>query len=197
MFQPANWRVSEGGCLVVSGPSGVGKSVMLRAVADLVPRAGQVLLGGVDTRQIPATELRARMIHVAQVPARMAGSVRANLEVVRTLSRVATRLMPWATVETYSDTLGIQPLLDKPMAQLSGGEAQRVGLLRALQCQPDVLLLDEPTASLDPAHVSIVETLLTQWRETGGRAVVWVAHSPEQADRVGTDGYVLEPEDDG
>lgn len=80
-----------------------------------------------------------------------------------------------------------ETFLEKSARDLSGGEGQIVSLLRAIQLGPSILLLDEPTASLDAASVAAVESLVTRWQAEapGGRATVWVSHDAEQARRVG------------
>jgi putative ABC transport system ATP-binding protein len=77
--------------------------------------------------------------------------------------------------------------LDKRASELSGGEAQIAALIRVLQVAPDVLLLDEPTASLDPASALEIEALVSAWFDDGHdeRASIWVSHDPAQAKRVG------------
>jgi putative ABC transport system ATP-binding protein len=77
--------------------------------------------------------------------------------------------------------------LDKRASELSGGEAQIAALIRVLQVDPDVLLLDEPTASLDPASAREIEALVSAWFDDGHdeRASIWVSHDPAQAKRVG------------
>ena len=78
-----------------------------------------------------------------------------------------------------------ESFLDKPVGELSGGESQLVALLRAVQLDPKVLLLDEPTASLDAEATAAVETLVADWQaeSAGARAVVWVSHDTGQAER--------------
>ena len=187
LLRGVDLHVPEGGCLVLQGPSGTGKSLLCRALVDLWPLdAGVVHLRGVATRAIRPPELRSRMIYVPQTPPRTVGTVRDNLERTRDFAATRARARPWTEVLALADRLGIARVLDTPADRISGGEAQRMGLCRAAQLDPEVLLLDEPTAALDPATTTEVEAWLAEWRLAGPRGVVWVAHDRAQASRVGT-----------
>lgn len=182
-----SWSLSEGERLIVSGPSGAGKSVMLRALVGLLPATGEVRLGGRETTALPPTEVRGRMVWVPQTAPRLPGTVRENITAVRLLTGVKERVAPWKETLESAAALGIAELMDTPADRISGGEAQRMGLLRALQLRPEILLLDEPTSALDPAAGRVVEEMIIGWSgQEPGRGVVWVAHDRDQASRVGT-----------
>ncbi len=171
---PFNLQLAAAECVAVVGRSGSGKSVFLRLVADLDPHAGEVRLDGRARSIWPAPEWRRQVVYQAAEPAWWAPTVRAHLR-----APDAPRLGPML------DRLGLaETLLDADITRLSTGERQRMALVRSFDAEPRVLLLDEPTASLDAASTLAVEALLAE-RLRGGLAIVMVTHSREQAARAG------------
>jgi len=174
--------------LGVLGPSGAGKTVLLRALARLDPLdAGAIHWQGRAVVGELTPSYRGRVIYVHQRPALFEGSVEDNLKLPFTLGRHRDRRFDRDRVVGLLDRLGRDgSFLDKPGRDLSGGESQIVGLLRALQLDPAVLLLDEPTASLDQATTRAVEGLLDGWLGAAprARAFVWVSHDRDQALRL-------------
>jgi ABC-type multidrug transport system ATPase subunit len=171
---PFTFSVETGQCLVITGASGSGKTVLLRMIADLDPHQGRVTLDGTDRASIIAAEWRRR---AALVPARSgwwSDTVGEHFAPDRevTWRALGAELMLPATV------------FDRPIEEVSTGERQRLALIRALLIEPRLLLLDEPTASLDPVATQAVEALVAQ-RRAAGTTVIWVTHSAEQAARVG------------
>ncbi len=166
------------GITVVAGPSGAGKTTLLRLCNRLeVPSAGRVLLRGRDVATLDVLALRRRVGMVFQQPVLFGGTVRDNL-------RVAA---PAADDATYARALELAALdaamLDRDAAGLSGGEAQRACLARTLVTQPEVLLLDEPTSSLDAGPRRIFETAARSLADRGV-PVLWVTHDEEQLRRL-------------
>jgi ABC-type sugar transport system ATPase subunit len=140
--------VSPGERLVVLGPNGAGKTTLLRLIAALEsPSAGDVLIDGVSTRHGGAA-LRRRVAYAPQRPLLLTTSVAANVELPLRYRRIP-RADRRAAVASVLGRLGIEQLAGRPAATLSGGEAQRTSLARALVTEPDLLLLDEPAAALD------------------------------------------------
>ncbi|CAB3789290.1 ABC transporter ATP-binding protein [Pararobbsia alpina] len=188
LLSPTDFTLCEGDRVVIAGPAGSGKSVFMRTLALLDRLDGGVVAwrhAPVGHHDIPA--FRRRVSYIAQRPAMIDGSVEDNLrypfslKVYRDLAfRHEATIGLVAAAGRGADFLG------KPAGDLSGGEAQITALIRVLQLDPEVLLLDEPTAALDPASTRDIEALIDTWLEGGsGRAAIWISHNDAQAQRVG------------
>jgi putative ABC transport system ATP-binding protein len=172
-LKPVGFTLKPGECLVVRGPSGAGKTVLLRALADLDPSSGRVSLDGVERGRMPAPVWRRQVGYVPAEPGWWA-------------DLAAEHFLDWDTAATMAGRLLLPAEIGgRPVAQLSTGERQRLALVRALERSPRVLLLDEPTSALDHASRDAVEALLAECRATG-LMLVWVTHDPAQAQRVAT-----------
>lgn len=174
-----------GELLVVIGPSGSGKSSLLRCVNRLTDiDAGSIRLDGQSIYDLPVTELRRQVGMMFQKTAPFEGSVADNIAFGarlqgETLSRdQVIKLMAQVSLDAQ--------LADKAAADLSGGQEQRLAIARALALNPTLLLLDEPTSSLDPIATSRVEDSLMQLRRQTNLTMIWVSHSIEQARRIGS-----------
>lgn len=179
----ASFTVRADEWIALVGPSGAGKSTLLRLLNRLdEPVGGTVYLDGMDYRDLEPMELRRRVGLVAQQPALQPGRVRENVTIGPRLRDEPT---PTDRVTTILDGLGLASMVERDVERLSGGEENRVMLARTLVNDPDVLLLDEPTASLDAETTARVETLLTRTLAADDCAVVFVTHDREQADRLG------------
>jgi putative ABC transport system ATP-binding protein len=165
------------GSTALLGPSGSGKSTLLRLLNRLTdPDAGVVRLHGTDVRELDPLELRRRVGLVPQLPAPVPGSVADNVCFGPRLE--GREVDPEGPVRLA----GLDPsFLDRDASRLSVGEQQRVMLARALALEPEVLLLDEPTASLDPTATGAVEDALRGLHDV---SLVLVTHSRDQADRL-------------
>ncbi|MDR5793151.1 ATP-binding cassette domain-containing protein [Caballeronia sp. LZ008] len=173
----------------ITGPSGSGKSVFLRTLALLdACDAGFVTWRGerIARAQIPA--YRRRVAYIAQRPAMLDGTVEDNLRYPFSLKAYRDTHFDRDIAMRLAQAAGRSAdFLDKFASDLSGGEAQIAALVRVLQLAPDVLLLDEPTASLDPASARSIEALVAAWFDADdARACIWVSHDPDQARRVAT-----------
>lgn len=164
------------GITVIMGPNGAGKSVFLRLVHGLLaPTSGTVSWGG----RLLDEQVRRRQAMVFQKPVLLRRSVAANLDFVlglrgRAAAEKRDRLLSLA---------GLSDRANQPARALSGGEQQRLALVRALALEPDVLLLDEPTASLDPASVHSIEQIVRD-AHTAGTKVILITHDMGQARRL-------------
>jgi tungstate transport system ATP-binding protein len=174
-------QVHTGEVLCLLGPTGAGKSTLLSLLAAVsTPDRGTLRLDDQPLHgwQVPI-ENRRKVTMVFQRPLLLTGTVRRNVEFGLKLRR--TRC---TTVDAALARLGLATLSERRASSLSGGETQLVGLARALVISPSLLLLDEPTASLDPARVGLVERVIREVVADNGMAVVWATHNLFQARRV-------------
>ncbi len=187
LLQDIGLGVAPGERLMVLGPNGAGKSLLLRLLHGLIaPAAGEVLWRG---RALDVAARRAQAM-VFQKPVLLRRSVRANLRfalAVRGLGRGAAT----QRTESLLEEAGLVALAHQPARRLSGGEQQRLALARALATGPEMLFLDEPTASLDPAATHRVEEMIRA-ANARGVTVVMVTHDAGQARRLGTRAVFLD-----
>lgn len=173
------------GITALAGPSGSGKTSLLRLLNRLDdPIDGSIDWEGRDLRDWDPIELRREVAMVFQRPPVFPGTVLDNL-------RVATPIVDVVTAVAALDRVGLAAsLLDRHAIDLSGGEAQRMCLARALLTEPAVVLADEPTASLDVASRRAVEALGRRLADEG-MPIVWVSHDVEQLRRLADHVIVL------
>ena len=179
----AHLEVRRGEILAVVGPSGAGKSTLLRLLNFLEPPdRGSIFFQGhrIGRGPVPLS-LRRQVTTVFQRPALLSTSVTGN--VVYGL-RLRGMRDGHQRVQAVLRRLGLAELARTPARKLSGGEAQRVALARAIILSPAVLLLDEPTANLDPYNVGLIEEVVREMNRREGTTVVWVTHNIFQARRL-------------
>lgn len=187
LWRGVNLRLSPGLRLGLTGATGTGKSLLLRALAGLDPvDEGEIQLGQRPLSSCYLPQYRSLVIYLHQRPALLEGTVETNLKAIYQLSVHRQKRYEPKRVQDWFLDLGRTPeFLRKPAETLSGGESQLVALVRALQLDPLVLLLDEPTASLDPQTTKKFESLLNHWlEENPQRACIWTSHDPKQIRRV-------------
>ena len=169
----------RGSRTIVMGPNGAGKSLFLRLLHGLIePTAGTVTIGG----EAMSDDVRKRQAMVFQRPVLLRRSVAANMDFVLQLRGGRDD----ARRDALLAQVGLLERSHQPARLLSGGEQQRLALARALATEPDVLFLDEPTASLDPASVLVIEDIVTRASLVGTK-VIFVTHDIGQARRLGDD----------
>ncbi len=164
--------VKGGAPTAVVGPNGSGKTTLLRAVMGLV----DIAAGHIDTN-VTSSAI------VFQKPVMLRRSVAEN---VAFALQAAGRLSDRAAVTGLLQSVGLAALADRPARRLSGGEQQRLGIARALARQPQLLLLDEATASLDPAQSKIIEELIARIAQSGVK-ILFATHDLGQARRLAGD----------
>ncbi|PKO22191.1 MAG: phosphate ABC transporter ATP-binding protein [Chloroflexi bacterium HGW-Chloroflexi-1] len=176
--------VRRGEILALVGPSGAGKSTLLRLLNFLEsPTSGRIRFLDAEFgphQEIPVT-LRRRVTTVFQRPILLKRTVQANVSYGL---RLRGQRDGHHVIAAALGQVGLQPLAQQPARTLSGGEAQRVALARAMVLEPDVLLLDEPTANLDPYNVGLIEDTARQLNRERGTTLVLVTHNVFQAKRL-------------
>lgn len=188
LLRDVDLAVSRGERVSVAGPSGAGKTLLLRALSLLDEvDAGEILWRGDPVPDERVPDYRRAVIYLHQRPAMFEGTVRDNLRAIFELA--GNRGLDYREEEavTTLERLGRGPgFLQKSADDLSGGEEQIVAFLRAVQLDPEVMLLDEPTAALDADATDAIERLVNDWAATrsGERGFVWVTHDASQADRI-------------
>jgi len=188
LLQPTTFALRAGERVAITGPSGSGKSVFLRALALLDPLDdGHIMWDGARLERAAIPRYRRHVAYIRQRPALIDGSVEDNLRypfALRAYHDVHFDRERAAALAVRAGRGG--DFLGKRASELSGGEAQIAALIRVLQLAPDVLLLDEPTASLDPASSRAIEALVRAWFDAAPdrHASIWVSHDLEQAARM-------------
>ncbi len=182
LLQNISFGVAGAEVLAVLGPSGAGKSTLLRLLNRLdEPASGAILLAGEDYRELAPPTLRRRVGMIMQRAYLFPGTVAEN---VRFGPLQLGRTMTDAEIASLLEQVGLAGYAERDTKTLSGGEAQRVAITRALANDPEVLLLDEPTSALDEVAKQGVETLLESVVRQRGLTCVWVTHDAAQAGRM-------------
>ena len=176
-----SFDLQDGECVALQGPSGVGKTLLLRSIADLDPNEGTVKLDGTLREAMPAPAWRRQVTYLAAEPGWWSETVQEHFTAWDDAMPLVTRL-------GLPDDCGPWPI-----QRLSTGERQRLGLVRALMLHSRVLLLDEPTSALDSASAAAVESLIAE-RASSGTSVVWSTHDNAQARRVASRIFAMRPD---
>lgn len=190
LVEDATFEVQAGEVLAVVGPSGSGKSSLLRLLNRLdEPTSGTVYVEGIDYRQIAPRELRRKLGMVNQRPYLFPGTVEENLQ-FGPLQR--GEALSHDSVEQLLARVGLKGYAGRNVANLSGGEAQRISVARTLANSPLVLLLDEPTSALDETSKLEVESSIQNVVHEQGLTCVLVTHDTAQATRLAERAILLE-----
>lgn len=168
---PISFFLGAGQKLVLSSPSGTGKSLLLRAIADLDPHQGEVYLDGCEQAEYTPTQWRRQVGYLPAESAWWSDRVGDHFD--------SSDNIAW-------ETLGFDASVrDWNISRLSSGERQRLAILRLLGNGPRILLLDEPTANLDDENTARVEQLIFAYLAEQSAAAVWVSHDDQQRRRLG------------
>ena len=177
----ADLEIRAGEIFAIVGPSGAGKSTLLRLLNFLeTADAGKLVYAGASMNGSTPIEIRRQITTVFQRPMLIRGSVRENIAYGLRLRGESVN----GRVDEMLARVGLTDLRNASAPKLSGGEMQRVALARALVIEPRVLLLDEPTANLDPYNVGLIEEIARQQNHARGTTIVLVTHNVFQAKRL-------------
>lgn len=186
LLKPVSLQLYQGECVLLTGPSGSGKSTFLKILASLItPTSGQLFFRNSDITTLRAEAYRQQVSYCFQTPQLFGQTVYDNLALPWQIRRQKPQR---DKLVAALESVNLSPdMLNKPVEQLSGGEKQRVGLLRNLQFMPEVLLLDEVTSALDEENRLSVLSLINRISAEEKVAVVRISHDVndiQQAEQV-------------
>lgn len=186
VLRDVNAAVQDGEVFAIIGPSGSGKSTLLRMINLLeTPDGGRIVVDGTDihAERRRTLEIRRMMAMVFQKPAAFNESVYENIAIGLRMRRLPEREIRQKVVDAL-EVIGLSGYEERRAKTLSGGEMQRVALARALVTDPTVLLMDEPTANLDPVATAAIEDLVLRINREFGQTVVVSTHDMLQGQRL-------------
>jgi|TARA_B100000780_G_scaffold12627_1_gene8555 tungstate transport system ATP-binding protein len=174
-----NCQINDKSITAILGPNGAGKSLLLQTINGLTP-----ILNGEITYNLRQLDdnIRKQQAMVFQSPTLLRRTVLGNMEFVNSINKNTNML----DVKSILKKVGLEAFNNKPARLLSGGEKQRLSLARALLIQPKLLLLDEPTANLDPYSLKLIEDLISE-ENSKGTTIILTTHDMSQAKRLASD----------
>ena len=174
-----NCKIKSNSITAVLGPNGAGKSIFLQTINGLVSiQSGRLTFNSMQNNQ----EIREQQAMVFQTPVLLRRTVMANMQFVSNLRNKKSNQL----LKNLLDKVGLEGYEEKPARLLSGGEKQRLSMAGALIVNPNLLLLDEPTANLDPYSLNLIEDLVLE-ENSIGKTVIFTTHDMSQAKRLATD----------
>ena len=174
-----NCKIKSNSITAVLGPNGAGKSIFLQTINGLVfIQSGRLTFNSMQNNQ----KIREQQAMVFQTPVLLRRTVMANMQFVSNLRNKKSNQL----LKNLLDKVGLEGYEEKPARLLSGGEKQRLSMARALIVNPNLLLLDEPTANLDPYSLNLIEDLVLE-ENSIGKTVIFTTHDMSQAKRLATD----------
>lgn len=183
-----NLTIDQGDLFVLVGTSGSGKTTSLKMINCLEPlTAGKILVNGTDTTTIPVRSLRWQMGYVLQQIALFPTmTVAQNIAVIPEMKGTAKKEIN-QTIDELLAEVGLDPkeYRDRMPSELSGGEQQRIGILRAIAAQPDIVLMDEPFSALDPISRQQLQDLVLRLHARYHNTIVFVTHDMNEALKLG------------
>jgi putative ABC transport system ATP-binding protein len=191
ILQHISFSVNQGDSIGIVGPSGAGKSTLLRLLNLLAsPSSGKILYHGKELTQYEPTEIRRKIGYILQKPYLFGTTVRENLYYPYQVSGIQPEAVE---IELYLEKAKLPPtLLSQKPSNLSGGEQQRISLLRSLLAKPEILLLDEITSALDEETTLQIEQLLLSEKADRNQTMLFITHNLRQAARLAT--FILQME---
>lgn len=187
VLKDVSFSINDGENFTFIGPSGSGKTTILRLIDMLQrPTSGKILIDGTDVTKLrdrAKVQVRRKMSMVFQKPSPLRGSVYANIATGLKYRRMKGDEISRRVSESLG-LIGLEGYEKRTADTLSGGEMQRVALARAIATKPDVLLLDEPTANLDPVSTEKIESLIGDLKNRSHITVILSTHDMEQGQRL-------------
>jgi len=187
VLKDVSFSINDGEVFTFIGPSGSGKTTILRLIDMLErPKSGKILVDGTNVTKIRDREkirVRRRMSMVFQKPSPLRGSVNANVAMGLRFRRVNADEISRRVSESL-ELVGLEGYEERKAITLSGGEMQRVAIARAITTKPEVLLLDEPTANLDPVSTETIESMIGDLKDRLGITVILSTHDMVQGQRL-------------
>lgn len=177
---PYAFSLKEKQVICLSGESGAGKSLLLRALADLESHEGHMALGGTSYLDHSGSDWRKKVMYL---PA----------ESHWWMETVQEHFPGEPDLKLLSDCGFKEEALTWEIGRLSSGEKQRLAIFRVLLHKPEVLLLDEPTASLDPYNIEKIENVFRTYLKENRASAMWVSHDPLQIERIGDNHFEILP----
>ncbi|GJQ09868.1 hypothetical protein GpartN1_g1659.t1 [Galdieria partita] len=172
-----DWDVFQGSTAVVIGPSGSGKTRLVRLLNRLdEASSGHIDIFGLDIKQWNPQQLRRKVVYVAQTPYLSRNTVLENLEIICKLGVISKSTFERSLDEALEIAGFQKALLDHSVNTLSGGEKQRLSIARALLLSPEILVLDEPTSSLDGLGAQSFLQRLNHWRQKSNSTLIVISH---------------------
>ena len=174
-----NCKIKDNSITAIIGPNGAGKSVFLQTINGLTNiDNGKITFDEIDNNE----EIRRKQALVFQTPTLLRRNVKSNMDFVSSLRNKDSKEL----IKENLKRVGLEGYDEKPARLLSGGEKQRLSLARALLIKPSVLLLDEPTANLDPFSLKLIEEIILEENKKG-TSIILTTHDMSQAKRLASD----------
>ncbi|MBF0238709.1 MAG: ATP-binding cassette domain-containing protein [SAR324 cluster bacterium] len=197
LWRGLDFEIQSGERIALTGPSGSGKSLLMRRLCLLDPlQEGELFYKNQPLAQWSVPLYRTQVRYVAQKPMLWEGTVEDNFRRVYQYGQYKNQKYPADMIHKWLNLLGRpESFLTQKAHRLSGGESQLVALLRALQNDPELLLLDEPTSAMDPPLRHKVEQFLTDWQQERQtlRSWLWITHDEAQISRISNRQITLSP----
>lgn len=177
-----SFDIEKGDCISIVGQSGSGKSTLLKVCADMIPiTSGNIYFNGKCYTSYNPIELRKKISYCLQTPELFGKSVCENLEFP---FKIRKEKVNKQRIVKLLERFNIdESFLDKDIISLSGGEKQRISIIRNLLYTPDIILLDEATSALDLENAKVVEEYIKELNDLGV-TVLWITHSMEQSEKI-------------
>ena len=185
-LMPVDLEIQRGETICISGPSGSGKSLLLRAIADLIPHKGSCYLRGVDANAMAANQWRKQVSYFGAQSQWWFDTIGEHLELP-----LAEKLTEFLAEMGFNQANKNDDVLQWQVMRCSTGERQRLAIIRLLANSPQVLLLDEPTSNLDAENTTRVEKIIRAYQRQTQCSIIWVSHDRKQQQRVAQRHFII------